>query len=496
MADDGSREHETRGRRSDSTPPLWVLVITAVGIAIVVAFAIVGLVMTRKDKSTGSGIGAGPTPALVQVVSVRSKPISRTITQVVFVQKAARLPVVPDQAGWVVNTSVTKGSMVKTGQVIAVIRQADDRTTQSINDYQTAVNNLNSAETNLINAKNALSANRTAVEDATAVLARAKTVYDDAQISARQAETNITMTAQALQARTADAQQAQKLYDNGAIARNELQQAQNAQSQAEVAAQQAKDALTAARANEQDAVAHVKIRQEELNKAAALKEQAGAMVKSLQQVVAERQADVDRALSRLRSVERRQKRVELKSPIDGIITDRPVAPGTLITPSIPVTYIEPKFVKVLTFTASQTEAGKLQVGYPVIVPVSDRKQKLTGKVGAITADTAGGVGSYKVFIHIFDPASVLNPGKRVKALITTQKMPAIVVPKSAIDRLDRQDIVWLVTDDIVRMRPVIVGGSSGSNIIVKMGLKPGNIVVIHTDKPLREGTLVNIEKSK
>lgn len=53
----------------------------------------------------------------------------------------------------------------------------------------------------------------------------------------------------------------------------------------------------------------------------------------------------------------------------------------------------------------------------------------------------------------------------------------VVVPSAALDERDGATVVWVLTDDEVRMQPIEIGGAVGSGFELKDGPPPGTRVV-------------------
>ena len=91
-----------------------------------------------------------------------------------------------------------------------------------------------------------------------------------------------------------------------------------------------------------------------------------------------------------------------------------------------------------------------------------------------------------------NPGNVLRPGQygRVRAVLRIQQN-ALLIPQAAVTQEQGSYLVAVVgSDDHVAMRPVQVGGRTGTMWVVQDGLKPGERVVVEGQQNLKPGMLV------
>ncbi|MDD5268377.1 MAG: efflux RND transporter periplasmic adaptor subunit [Methylococcales bacterium] len=107
-------------------------------------------------------------------------------------------------------------------------------------------------------------------------------------------------------------------------------------------------------------------------------------------------------------------------------------------------------------------------------------------------------GTIKVAVLYSNPDNILRPGMFVRIRATTDIMKdALVVPQQAVIRLQTAIQVAVVNaDKTISIRPVQLGETSGSMIIIENGLKPGEQVVVEGLQKIREGMKVTPEPYK
>jgi HlyD family secretion protein len=84
----------------------------------------------------------------------------------------------------------------------------------------------------------------------------------------------------------------------------------------------------------------------------------------------------------------------------------------------------------------------------------------------------------------------LLPGTNVNAVILSETVEnAITIPKEAVHRQQGQTGVYLLEGDRVRWRPITQGVNTTTRTQVN-GLKDGDSVALPSEKPLKDGMVV------
>lgn len=81
-------------------------------------------------------------------------------------------------------------------------------------------------------------------------------------------------------------------------------------------------------------------------------------------------------------------------------------------------------------------------------------------------------------------ATVISPGQKLK--------DAILVPSRAILQIMDKNFIYVVNaDGVVEQKSVEVGGTSGSDTIIKAGLAPGDTIIVDGLTNVKNGVKVN-----
>ncbi len=110
-----------------------------------------------------------------------------------------------------------------------------------------------------------------------------------------------------------------------------------------------------------------------------------------------------------------------------------------------------------------------------------------GKINLIDRAVDPQTGSIKVRVVFPNGKDMLKPGMSGTLLVHRSSKDAVVIPYKAVTEQLGEFFVYVVNGDKVSQVKVQLGQPLGSNIIVKDGLKPGDVIVVQGVQNLREG---------
>jgi multidrug efflux pump subunit AcrA (membrane-fusion protein) len=270
-----------------------------------------------------------------------------------------------------------------------------------------------------------------------------------------------------------NADAAQKVYDNrlsllhqGAIAQKLVDDA--------------KVALVQAQSQYQTAARHL----ESLNTVARLEQ-----IKSAQ-------AQVDAARAHFASTEAQLSYTELRSPIDGIVSDRPAYVGDIVSSGSPAITILDISAIVARANIPVKEIGHLKAGNSAAIVGPDGD--IPGKVIVVSPAVDPSSTTVEVWVRVPNPDQELKPGStaQVKIQAETEKN-AVVVPVAALlSSEEGDDIVKIVApDSVVHDQKVEVGIRQADKVQILKGVQPGQEVVIEGGLGLEDKSKVRVEKA-
>lgn len=358
----------------------------------------------------------------VQVVSVQKTTIQRTVTAdaVLFpLQQAAITPKIsaPARAFY-----VRRGSPVRKGQLLAVLENRDLSAAAEENSgaYQQA---------------------QAAFETTTAASLPAEV---------RKAQLDTQAAQQLFEAQQKVYNSRQDLFQQGALPRKELDQAgvdlTNARNQYEIA-QKHLDALMAVG------------KQQELKSAAG---------------------QLQSAKGKYLGAQAQLGYSEIRSPIDGVITDRPLYPGEMAAAGTPLLTVMDVSQVIARAHIPQPEAAFLRPGDAATITVAGEAAPAPGKVSVISPALDPNSTTVEVWVQARNPGNRLKPGTSVQLSMLAQSVPeALVIPAAAL--LTAQDgstsVMLVSADNHAHQRSVRTGIKQGDGIQILEGLAPGDRIV-------------------
>jgi membrane fusion protein (multidrug efflux system) len=194
----------------------------------------------------------------------------------------------------------------------------------------------------------------------------------------------------------------------------------------------------------------------------------------------------------------------IRSPINGLIGKREVAPGNLVgrgeaTLLATVSRLDPLrvFLSVseadyLRFVASRKK-GQSRPDTAIELVLADGTT-FPHKGRVIIADRAVDLatGTLSLIAEFPNPDMLLRPGQFGRALVAAEERPnAILVPQRAVVEVQGQQSVLVVGEDnMVAQRTITPAESVGDNLIVTAGVKPGERVIVEGIQKARPGMKV------
>ncbi|HLI84916.1 MAG TPA: efflux RND transporter periplasmic adaptor subunit [Bryobacteraceae bacterium] len=366
---------------------------------------------------------AASSPAPVQVTAVTQDSIPRVIDAdgVLFPRDQAN--VMPKISAPVQKFYVSRGDHVKANQLLATLENRD--LTAAV---VAAKGQLAQAEANLRSTEDA------AVPD---------------QVT--KAQTDVEAAKEAADAARVLLENRQNLFKEGALARKLVDDAQVANVQAQSQLRAAQEHLRTLQG----------AGQEEQVKAA--------------------EAQVETARGQLQSAEAQVTYSEVRSPISGVVADRPLYAGEMATAGTPLLNVMDISSIVARVNVPQSQAIDVKLGQTATLTVTGSSEKLEGKVSVVSPATDPNTTTVQVWITAPNPGEKFKPGAPVHASILTATIKnAALVPSAAIlpGEEGGQAVLVVGADSVAHLRPVDVGIHYGDKVQILNGVRPGEEVVV------------------
>jgi multidrug efflux pump subunit AcrA (membrane-fusion protein) len=381
-------------------------------------------------------------PAEPAGVSVQVAPVEKTTIQHVVEAQAILFPlqqaaIVPKISAPVQKFLVKRGSSVKEGQVLAILENRD------------------------------LSA---AAQDTKGAYEQQQAVYETTTSASlpeeiQKAEADAQQAQQALDAQEKVFQSRQQLFEQGALPRKELDQSR-------VDVTQARNQYAIAKKH-LDALLAIGKQQE-------LKAAAGQL---------------ESAKGKYLGAQAQLGYSEIRSPINGVITDRPLYPGEMAAAGTPLLTVMDISSIIAKAHIPQDEAAALKVGDKGRLTVPGIADPINGKVTVVSPALDPNSTTVEVWFEAKNP----KPGTSVHLSMTAETVKdALVVPASAV--LTAPDgtttVMQASSDGLAHQKPVKLGIRNGNDVQVIEGLNEGDKVVSSGAYGLPDKTRIKIEAAE
>jgi RND family efflux transporter MFP subunit len=180
------------------------------------------------------------------------------------------------------------------------------------------------------------------------------------------------------------------------------------------------------------------------------------------------------------------------APTAGIVGDVPVRVGNVVTPQTTLTTIDQNETLEVHIDVPVERAAQLKPGLPIRILSSDGSQELaTTKATFVSPHVDDQTQSVLVKGTVANPAGALRPSQYVRARIVWKTSDALVVPVTAVLRINGQFFAFVAEDGggklVAKQRAIAVGPIAGQNYPVLSGIKPGERVVTSGAQKLADG---------
>lgn len=186
---------------------------------------------------------------------------------------------------------------------------------------------------------------------------------------------------------------------------------------------------------------------------------------------------------------------EIRSPIDGVVTDRPNYPGEMPAPGASLLTVMDTSSVIARAHVPQEQAALLRPGDPATVS-SPNASTVTGKVTIVSPALDAGSTTVEIWVEAANQAGTLRPGSTVQLHITAQTIQnAITVPTVALLKTPEGATTVMVVgkDSRAHQTEVETGVHSGEFVQITKGLDAGQTVVTTGAYGLPDNSLVKSE---
>jgi RND family efflux transporter MFP subunit len=188
---------------------------------------------------------------------------------------------------------------------------------------------------------------------------------------------------------------------------------------------------------------------------------------------------------------------QVRSPLNGIISDRPVLAGELPASGSPIISVVDISQIVARANVAVKDASALQPGRPARITGPDGD--IPAKVTVVSPTVDPSTTTVEVWVQAANPGEKLKPGGTVRvAIIAETIQDTIIVPSNALLNADdgSTKVMIVLPDNTARERRVSVGVRQGKRVQIISGLQEGDKVVVSGGLGLEDKAKVAIQQPK
>jgi HlyD family secretion protein len=374
----------------------------------------------------------------VQVTPAKTSDVSRIITAEAVVFPLQQAVVSPKITSTVKSFAVQRGARVRKGQLLAVLENADlsAAATQSKGEYEQA--------------------------EGAYVTSTASTIPEQIQ----KAELDAASSKAAADAQKKIADSRKELFQQGALPRRELDAAEVALAQAESQYQQSQKVLDDLRRS---------------GKEQAVKSAGGQF---------------NAAKGKLLGAEAALSYSYIKSPINGVVTDRPLYAGELATANQPLLTVMDNTSLIAKAHISQAQAVGLKRGAEAEIKIAGQEDSIPAKLSLVSPALDPGSTTIEVWVQAAKPPDSLRPGMTVQISITAATAKdAVIVPNNSIFQSNdgANYVVVAGSDNIAHQKNVQLGIRGIAETQITSGVNAGESIITTGGYGLPDKTKIKIE---
>jgi multidrug efflux pump subunit AcrA (membrane-fusion protein) len=377
------------------------------------------------------------TAVAVQAATAQVQSITEHIVTDAVLAPIAEAAISPKITAPVKKFYVQRGAHVKAGELLATLENRD---------LEAAVTD-NQGSFDAADATYQTSIKATVPED-----------YQKAQLDLAQAKANLDLNQSIFASR-------KQLFAQGAISGRDLDTSQAALVQAQAAYDTAKQHLDS---------------MQQVSRAAALQAAKGQL---------------ESARGKYQGAEAALSYSEVRSPIAGVVTDRPLFAGETAASGAPLITVMDTSALLAKIHLSQPQAQLLKIGDPASVAVPGLPDPVSGKIILVSPALDPGSTTVEIWVRLENSKGTLRPGTAVQVSIAGHTAPkAIVVPSESIvvASSGKSTVMVIGSDGVAHQTAVETGIADAGLTQILTGLSAGQKVVTTGAASLDDGTHVKV----
>lgn len=215
-------------------------------------------------------------------------------------------------------------------------------------------------------------------------------------------------------------------------------------------------------------------------------------------------AQADALRAQLERINSNISKTSIYSPSSGIVTAVYADKGAFVSSASPLLDIQTTDALAVSSMMLVQDAAALRVGQNAVVVQKIRNEEknhpaMITDIGdyAVSTQSPLGLEEQRVEVKLnFSTADQLFIGYDVDVIIETlRKDDVIVLPKTTVFEIDRENYVWKIENDVLIRQPVQIGQQTDFDYEIVSGLEEGDYIIMDpNNSDLEEGKKVSYDK--
>jgi multidrug efflux pump subunit AcrA (membrane-fusion protein) len=186
---------------------------------------------------------------------------------------------------------------------------------------------------------------------------------------------------------------------------------------------------------------------------------------------------------------------EIRSPITGVVTDRPLYPGEMAAAGTPMLTVMDMSKVVARINMAQDQAKNLKAGNEATITPSDGGELVTARVIIVSPASDSNSTTVQVWVQADNPGEKMHAGQAVHVSIVAATLEgATLIPAPAVLPNAEGETIVLIVDDknIAHEKVVQIGVREPEMVQIVAGVEVGQRVVTQGGLGLEDKTKVRV----
>jgi len=192
------------------------------------------------------------------------------------------------------------------------------------------------------------------------------------------------------------------------------------------------------------------------------------------------EGQLNAAKGRTASAEAQLSYTKITSPINGVITDRPIYPGEMPAAGAPILTVMDLSRVTARAHVSQADAAQLHVGDAATITMAGQTDGVPGKLTLVSPALDPSSSTVEVWVEAANPGNKLKAGASAQVSVIAKTVAkATVIPAAALltDTDGTTTVIQLDSSNKPKKQKVKTGIRNGDDVQITDGLKPDDRVV-------------------